>query len=559
MSPSPFKHPASVTPVAKIFLQLKKSEGNLSVDSDDRGVDCSRRDSDGFRAFNTDSDSSRYSLEHQQGVEEHDEAVHFSTHSYLLRNSSDAPGQPGYANCEERRGTEAGKDCPISVSPRRIQFQRLNGSVDGNEKLVTGGRGMKCSLRDIEEESDYVGVIGEEERGSLDYEENGESLGKMAELGPEENMSCCESEESKESGDETEMRQGRFNEQIRELVSNHNEQNDVRRQSKKLRARKRRIVSEESDSSEEENERRRTEAHGRKPQTEERGQSEDDSEKRKKRGSDGNKESEAATRGQSQENEEYVECTAGRRTTQASRSRRKHDTGESDEPESEARDMCKSEGRRKNGSDGRTESKEEEGRRQQSEEEDWDYDDSIVGSRFIRTSKREHNATDDKRLHLATGGEFENKRKTKSSTEFKLKRSMKQVVSQSSKSGNHRKPRSIDRLCNKQVDNVDNSTRKTRSLSLEKEGTRLQSLIVVGSSDEESGKVDKRNTAKNTTVVTFETPTFRRVTRNMAANRRIGSRDKLRESEDHIHKKKGRLMFLLYNSAFLLELLCYII
>ncbi|KAI0212716.1 hypothetical protein LSAT2_002323 [Lamellibrachia satsuma] len=207
VSPSPFKHPASVTPVAKIFLQLKKSEGNLSVDSDDRGVDCSRRDSDGFRAFNTDSDSSRYSLEHQQGVEEHDEAVHFSTHSYLLRNSSDAPGQPGYANCEERRGTEAGKDCPISVSPRRIQFQRLNGSVDGNEKLVTGGRGMKCSLRDIEEESDYVGVIGEEERASLDYEENGESLGKMAELGPEENMSCCESEESKESGDETEMRQ----------------------------------------------------------------------------------------------------------------------------------------------------------------------------------------------------------------------------------------------------------------------------------------------------------------------------------------------------------------
>ena len=644
-----------VTPVAKIFLQLKRSEGTLSVDSDA----VSRCDSRQFSTSNTDSDSSRLSFEQQQA--QRHESLHFSTDAYL---GNQALGPGSYMNCEERLGTDTGS---MVLRFPRVCLERLDESVYKPEESVV--RGQESLPENDEEESADIALLSDGENNGFALEENGEmaeldSGGKM--------MSCCGVQENDEADYQAEPRNHRLGKQTGECPQEDNVQRFVRKRKRtKARKRNRSFVPEESESSDAENERRRREprrrrhhleeikddakddtvaknvgrdergvngcgskssdaenegrrpeSHRRRHQLEERindardnvvdrdsdeqGRShhessdaenegrpelcttrrhlkeitdntkdnatarnlderggndtessdaenegrrtapgrrrhrleerrddakDDGSEEQEEDGCHGNVDSEEQQRWQSQENEPYDEFKANRRTTEAHLDDRRQSTGdESDKQDTEPRDMGRSDHRKD--SDRSVSEDEEEQPRNGPPEEDQECDDTRG------TSRKDRAVNDVTRSQSATYDE------NTSSKKSLRKGALERIVSRLGGGSNPRRLRSSHHMRYELADDDENTTRNAKSFPQEKDGTRVQSTLTPSTTDEESDRSDKEHATEVPVAVSCATPPFRRVTRVMAANRRLGIQEKARKPEDRICAKTGRLRFL---------------
>ena len=290
-----------MTPKAKIFSQLKKSEGNLS--SNDLSGDHGRYGQ--FAAGisdNTDSNCGRFSLERPQaGVNGHYDAHNSMTNLYLQGRSSHAL-------------RTAPDDGPV-VEP----LTRLDGNSAANRDPVPRGRNEMHHLYDLQEEGYSVDEGGGRESRSVGSED-------LSQEEEEDRVDLVSEvpglEEIKSPGDQTECR---VSEQTRKCSS------DIREQ--RRRAQLRRVIPEESETSEEE-ENVRTETSRRKQQAEVREESIDQVDVRLRQAPAGHREdaSNGSKPGRRQSSEEEKECSEDG-PAMALRSRRKHDLEEEVEGE----------------------------------------------------------------------------------------------------------------------------------------------------------------------------------------------------------------------------------
>ena len=624
-----------MTPKAKIFSQLKKSEGNLS--SDNLAADHGRYGQ--FAAGitdNADSNRGRSSLERPQpGVNGHYEWHKSRTNSSYLQERSSHLLRP---KLHDGPVVEPGTESVVFMSPR-IEPTRLDGSSAANRDPVVRGQNDVHRLYDLQEE----GYCVEEESRSVGSEDDLPSHGEeqdrveLVSEGPG-------LEENKSPGDRTE---GRFSEQTRKCSS------DIREQRRRVQLR--RVIPEESDTSEEEEENvGRTETSRRKHQPELREESIDGvnvgvreaSAERRESSRNGSKQGgrqsseeeeernedrpamalRSSRKHHSEEEEEHEESNVNRRTKVTSRNRRKHvsddesvddvdtrdvaaskygmkvskdERGQSSEEDEECkvsrRTNLRSRNRRKQVSDDesfyeadtsdtaasverRKDSSYGKDRKCQDIEEDEEYEECKVSrrTRMISRNRRNHvsDATDDSsidtevRTTLAPQDRMKNEgtsrlRKERSDyKEYKDDRSVAKLtkvkhVTNGSKSRQSLADRDGDTITKNTTDidftqkgssvqietqpttrrrskRLDDGEDTVRSTSSRKKERNRSPVVVSSSSEDSADSAEPDKSSKDAVAVVGET--FQRVTRNMS------SREKSRESEDHVRSKKGTLV-----------------
>ena len=214
---------------------------------------------------------------------------------------------------------------------------------------------------------------------------------------------------------------------------------------------------------------------------------------------------------ETEEDEEYEECKVSRRTNLRSRNRRNHVSTSNDDSsvETVARTTLAPQDRMKNEGTSRL-------RKEHSDYKEYKDDRPVA-----KVTKVKHVTNGSKSRQSLADRDGDTITKNTTDVDFTPKGSSVQIETQTTA-----------RRRSKRLDDGENTIRSTRS---RRKGGNRSPVVVSSSSEDSVDSAEPDKSSKDAAAVVGET--FQRVTRNMS------SREKSRESEDHVRSKKGTLVF----------------